>query len=144
MILGPGSGALAPSLPGRWALCTADSLCHGMRWTLGFAGSSRALLSLDGEDEVEGPIPLKKHLPSKVPGTAERQFPTLRPSASIWWPLSSIHGADTPTVFLRQGSPWQTLPGASSAGVWEFKRKDLALRDKQGAMASQAPHFPAV
>lgn len=76
VILGPGSGALAPSLPGRWALCTADSLCHGM---LGFAGSSRALLSLDGEDEVEGPIPLKKHLPSKVPGTAESQFPTSGP-----------------------------------------------------------------
>lgn len=131
VIPGLGSGGLTPSLPGRWTSCTAESLCQGMRWTLAFAGSSRALLSLDGEDEVEGPIPLKKHLPSRVPGTDESQFPTLRPSASAWWPLSSIHGAETPTVFLetptvflRQGSPWQTLPGAGSAGAWEFKRKD--------------------
>ena len=78
VIPGLGSGALTPSLPGRWASCTADSLCQGMRWTLAFAGSSRALLSLDGEDEVEGPIPLKKHLPSRVPGTDEVPFSNLK------------------------------------------------------------------
>lgn len=56
---GPGSGILAPSLPGGRASASSE-LSESREGVGPFAGSSRALLSPHNADEVKGPALLKK------------------------------------------------------------------------------------
>lgn len=89
-----------------------------------FAGSSRALLPPHSANAVKGPTLLKR---TCHPGPRAQLILSSLPSAPARRPLSAVRGAETLGGLRRLGLPWQTLPGASCAGGWEFRKEDECL-----------------